>query len=76
MLGDPVLSLQATCRRVKASAEITVPGYLAGWDLFNAALPAPLMGLGRRLIGDRRALTSIDHVARGDYETAIRRRTT
>ena len=53
-------------------AEIAVPGYLANWDLINAALPAPLIGLGRRLIGDNRALTSVDHVARSDYETAIR----
>ncbi|TSE02024.1 SDR family oxidoreductase [Skermania sp. ID1734] len=53
------------------SAEITVPGYLAGWDLVNAAVPERLMRLGRKLIGDRRALTSIDHSVRGAYERAI-----
>jgi short-subunit dehydrogenase len=40
-------------------AEITVPRYLPAWDLVNAATPEPVMRVGRRLIGDRRALTSI-----------------
>ena len=31
-------------------AEVTVPRYLAGWDLLNAATPDALMSLGRRVI--------------------------
>jgi len=30
-----------------------------------------LMSLARRVIHDRRALTSVEHDARGDYEAAI-----
>jgi len=52
-------------------AEITVPGYLAGWDLLNAAVPERLMHLGRKLIGDRRALTSVEHDVRAAYEQTI-----
>jgi NADP-dependent 3-hydroxy acid dehydrogenase YdfG len=52
-------------------AEITVPRYLAGWDLLNAAAPESLMRLGRKLIGDRRALTSIEHDVRAAYDEAI-----
>jgi NADP-dependent 3-hydroxy acid dehydrogenase YdfG len=53
-------------------AEITVPRYLAGWDLLNAAVPEPVMRLGRKLIGDRRALTSVEHDVRASYEESIR----
>jgi short-subunit dehydrogenase len=53
-------------------AEITVPRYLAGWDLVNAAVPEPVMRLGRKLIGDRRALTSVEHDVRAAYEESIR----
>jgi hypothetical protein len=75
--GMPTVGPDDVARAIVGSvgsrrAEITVPGYLAGWDLIDAALPAPLMGLGRRLIRDHRALTSVDHVARSDYEAAIR----
>jgi hypothetical protein len=52
-------------------AEITVPRYLAGWDLVKAAVPEPAMRLGRRLIGDRRALTSVQHEVRAAYEETI-----
>jgi NAD(P)-dependent dehydrogenase (short-subunit alcohol dehydrogenase family) len=54
-------------------AQITVPGYLAGWDLLDAAVPGPLMRLGRRFIGDRRALTAVDHTVRGEYDRAVKR---
>jgi short-subunit dehydrogenase len=53
-------------------AEITVPRFLAGWDLLDAAVPERLMRLGRKLIGDRRALTSVEHDVRGEYEETIR----
>jgi len=52
-------------------AEITVPGYLSGWDLLEAVTPSPVLKFGRRLVGDRRALTSIDSSVRGAYEKAI-----
>jgi hypothetical protein len=52
-------------------AEIPVPGYLAGWDLLQAVTPETLMRLGRRILGDRRALTEVDHDVRGAYEQAI-----
>jgi hypothetical protein len=51
-----------------------VPGYLAVWALLDAAVPEPLIRLGRRLIGDNRALTAVDHDARRDYERAIQPR--
>ena len=51
-----------------------VPGYLASWEIIDAALPKPLIHFGRRLIGDNRALTDVDHDARGEYERAIRPR--
>jgi hypothetical protein len=53
-------------------AEITVPRYLAGWDLLNAAVPESLMRLGRKVIGDRRALTSVQSDIRDAYEQTIR----
>jgi hypothetical protein len=52
-------------------AEIAVPRYLAGWDLLNATVPEPVMRLGRKLIGDRRALTSVEHDVRAAYDEAI-----
>ncbi|WP_034272040.1 SDR family oxidoreductase [Haloechinothrix halophila] len=53
-------------------AEIPVPGYLAGWNLLGAVVPEPLMRLGRRIVGDRRALTSVDHSIRDTYERTVR----
>jgi hypothetical protein len=53
------------------AAEIPVPGYLAGWDLINAVTPEPIMKIGRRILGDRRGLTSIDHDVRGAYDAAV-----
>ncbi|MFC0545580.1 SDR family oxidoreductase [Kutzneria chonburiensis] len=52
-------------------AEVPVPRYLAAWDLLNALTPEPLMRSARRLIGDRRALTSVDPTARAAYEQSI-----
>jgi len=59
------------CSVRRRRAEITVPRYLAGWDLVNAAVPEPVMRLGRRLIGDRRALTSVQHDVRAAYDETI-----
>jgi hypothetical protein len=52
-------------------AEIPVPGYLAGWDLISAVVPESALRLGRRLVGGRRALTSIDPLGRDAYQRAI-----
>jgi short-subunit dehydrogenase len=52
-------------------AEIAVPRYLGGWDLLHAITPDAVMGLARRMIGDRRALTSVEQDVRDDYEKAI-----
>jgi len=52
-------------------AEIAVPRYLAGWDLLRAITPNAVMGLARRTIGDRRALTSVEQDVRGDYDRTI-----
>jgi NADP-dependent 3-hydroxy acid dehydrogenase YdfG len=52
-------------------AEITVPGYLRAFDVVDALLPDPIVRLGRRLLDDARALTSIDHDARREYEQRV-----
>jgi short-subunit dehydrogenase len=52
-------------------AEITVPRYLAGWDLLDAMTPNAVMTLARRAIGDRRALSSVAHDVRRDYVNAL-----
>jgi short-subunit dehydrogenase len=52
-------------------AEITVPRYLAAWDALSAVTPHGMMSLARNVIGDRRALTSLEHALRRDYEKSI-----
>jgi hypothetical protein len=52
-------------------AEIPVPGYLRLFDMVEALVPEPLLRLGRRLIDDRRARTSIDPDARREYEQRV-----
>jgi short-subunit dehydrogenase len=74
--GMPTVDPEDVARAIVGSvgsrrAEITVPRYLAGWDLLNATVPEPLMRLGRKLIGDQRALTSVEHDARAAYVEAI-----
>ncbi|MGO4446110.1 SDR family oxidoreductase [Mycobacterium sp. 2YAF39] len=74
--GMPTVDADDVARAIVGSirrrrAEITVPRYLSGWDLVNAAAPEPVMRLGRRLIGDRRALTSVQHDVRSAYEESI-----
>jgi short-subunit dehydrogenase len=75
--GMPTVDAEDVAQAIVGSvdsrrAEITVPRYLAGWDLLNAAVPEPVMRLGRKLIGDRRALTSVEHDVRAAYEESIR----
>jgi NADP-dependent 3-hydroxy acid dehydrogenase YdfG len=67
--GDVAHAIVGSVRRRRP--EITVPRYLAGWDLVNATVPERAMRLGRRLIGDRRALTSVEHDVRAAYEETI-----
>jgi len=74
--GMPTVEAEDVARAIVGSvrrrrAEITVPRYLAGWDLVNAAVPEPAMRLGRKLIGDRRALTSVQPEVRAAYEETI-----
>ena len=74
--GLPTVEPEAVARAIvnsvgRRTAEVTVPRFLAGWDLLSAATPDALMGLARRVIRDRRALTSVEHDVRGDYERAI-----
>ena len=74
--GMPTVEPEAVAAAIVRSvtnrrAEITVPGYLAGWDVVNALSPGAVMALARRMIGDRRALTSVEPDERGEYEKAI-----
>ncbi|MFF0542046.1 SDR family oxidoreductase [Nocardia thailandica] len=78
--GMPTVDPEDVARAIVATvrdrrAEVTVPGYLAGWDLLNAVVPERVMRLGRRLIGDRRALNAIDHTVRDAYDDTIRAQT-
>ncbi|WP_158887787.1 SDR family oxidoreductase [Amycolatopsis anabasis] len=66
---DIAAAVVRSCRTRRA--EIPVPGFLAGWDLLAAIVPEPVMSLGRNLIGDNRALTSVDPAGRADYERRV-----
>jgi len=69
---DPIDVARAVVATVShRRAETPVPGYLAGWDLLAAVVPEPVMRLSRRAVGDRRALTSVDHATRAAYDDAI-----
>jgi NAD(P)-dependent dehydrogenase (short-subunit alcohol dehydrogenase family) len=52
-------------------AEIPLPAYVGVWDLVEAIAPERVLALGRRLLGERRVLTSVDPVARSAYEERI-----
>jgi short-subunit dehydrogenase len=74
--GMPTVDPEDVARAIVGSvdsrrAEITVPRYLAGWDLLSAAVPEPVMSLARKVIGDRRVLTSVAHDVRSAYEEAV-----
>jgi NADP-dependent 3-hydroxy acid dehydrogenase YdfG len=69
---DPEDVARAIVRSVRhRRAEITVPGYLRLFDVVDALVPGPVVRLGRRLLDETRALTSIDHVARREYERRV-----
>lgn len=72
----PTVEPEAVARAIVGSvasrrAEVTVPRYLAGWDFLDAVAPDALIRLGRRVIGDRRALTSVQHDVRDAYDEAV-----
>jgi short-subunit dehydrogenase len=74
--GLPTVEPEAVARAIVGSVsnrrpEIPVPRYLAGWDLLNAVIPNAVMSMARRMIGDRRALTSVRRDERTAYEEAI-----
>lgn len=74
--GLPTVEPDAVAKAVVGSvasrrAQITVPRYLAGWDLVSAVVPESMMRLARKAIADRRALTSVALDVRGDYEQSI-----
>jgi hypothetical protein len=74
--GMPTVDPEHVARAIVGSvrtrrAEIPVPGYLRLFDMVEALVPEPLLRLGRRLIDDRRALTSIDPDARREYEQRV-----
>ncbi|WP_329065326.1 SDR family oxidoreductase [Amycolatopsis sp. NBC_01480] len=66
---DVARAVVGSCRSRRA--EIPVPRYVGGWDLLAALTPEPLMALARTLIGDDRALTSLDPEARSAYTTRV-----
>ncbi|MCU8692419.1 SDR family oxidoreductase [Mycobacteroides abscessus] len=72
---DPEDVAAAVVRSVDTRrAQISVPGWLAfGWGLVDLFVPEPVERLARRLIDDRRALTSLDLNARGAYIERIER---
>jgi NADP-dependent 3-hydroxy acid dehydrogenase YdfG len=74
--GMPTVDPEDVARAIVGSvrnrrAEITVPGYLRLFDLVDALVPDSVFRLGRRLLDDARALTSIDHDARREYEQRV-----
>ncbi|HEX8865383.1 MAG TPA: SDR family oxidoreductase [Lentzea sp.] len=69
---DPSVVADAIVHSVRTRrGSVPVPGYLAAWDLIDAAVPERVLRLGRRLIGGRRALTHVDREARRAYDEAI-----
>lgn len=74
--GLPTVEPEAVARAIVGSvasrrAQITVPRYLAGWDLLSAVTPPAVIGLARSAFRDHRALTSVDHALRDGYQKTI-----
>jgi short-subunit dehydrogenase len=75
--GMPTVDPEDIARAVVGSvgsrkAEIPVPGYLAGWDLVEAAVPERILSIGMRVLDGRRGLDKVDHAVRDQYERTIR----
>ena len=68
---DIARAIVESCRSRRA--EIPVPGYLGAWGLIDAVVPERIMSAARGLIGERRALTSIDAEGRKDYAERLAR---
>ncbi|GAA4553999.1 SDR family oxidoreductase [Amycolatopsis samaneae] len=66
---DIAAAVLDSCRTRRA--EIPVPRYLGGWDLLDALTPERVMSFARTLVGDNRALTSLDPEARADYTRRV-----
>jgi short-subunit dehydrogenase len=76
--GLPTVRPETIAREVVQScatrrAEIAVPGYIGKWDVVEALVPESVLGFARSLIGERRALTSVDSVARRGYAERVAR---
>jgi NADP-dependent 3-hydroxy acid dehydrogenase YdfG len=74
--GMPTVDPEDVARAIVGSlrnrrAEIPVPGYLRLFDVVDALVPEPVFRLERRLLDDARALTSVDHDARAEYEQRV-----
>ena len=78
--GLPTVEPEVVARAIVGScrsrtAEICVASYLRAWDFIDAVVPERWISLVRSLIDDRRALTSIDPVARRDYDERMKSQT-
>jgi short-subunit dehydrogenase len=51
--------------------DIYVPGVLRAVEIGMVAVPKPLIGLVRRVVGDHRVLTDLDAEARAEYEERL-----
>lgn len=74
---DPDVVAAAIVRTVRTQAARTsVPRWVApGWSLADACVPESIQNLARRILDDRRALTSIDADGRRGYSDRIDRQT-
>lgn len=74
--GLPTVEPERVARAIVESCEtrrgeIPVPEYIGLWNVLDAVLPESVMSLGRRLLSERRALTSIDVDGRRSYEQRV-----
>jgi short-subunit dehydrogenase len=69
---EPEAIAQAVVHSVRTRrGEIAVPAWMAGYELLAALTPEPVMRLARRLLRADRALTSVDEVARAEYQARV-----
>jgi hypothetical protein len=76
--GLPTVRPEAIAKEVVQScatrrAEIAVPGYVGKWGVVEALMPESVLGFARSLVGERRALTSVDSAARRGYAERVAR---
>jgi NADP-dependent 3-hydroxy acid dehydrogenase YdfG len=75
--GVPTVDPEDVARAIADSCgnerrEVHVPRWVGAWDAVEVAMPAPVLGAVRRLLGDRRALDQLDLDARAAYERRTR----